>query len=69
MTCKRVHKSLSQTLCKPYSNCNVKGIVKTLKTICYDIFREIKLESINYSNYNSFILISSREIIEYIEKK
>ncbi len=69
MTRKRVHESLSRTLCQPCGHCNGKGSVKTLQTICYDIFREIKSESTNYSNYNGFMLISSQEIINYIEKE
>ncbi len=69
MTRKRVHESLSRTLCQPCDNCKGKGSIKTLQTICYDIFREIKSESTNYSNYNGFMLISSQETIDYMEKE
>ena len=69
MTRKRVNESLSRTLCQPCDHCKGKGSIKTVQTICYDIFREIKLESINYSKYNSLMLISSKQIIDYIEKK
>ena len=69
MTRKRVHESLSRTLCQPCGHCNGKGSIKTLQTICYDLFREIKSESTNYSNYNGFMLISSQQIIDYIEKE
>ena len=69
MTRKRVYESLSRTLCQPCGHCKGKGSIKTLQTICYDIFREIKSESTNYSNYNGFMLISSQEIIDYIEKE
>ncbi|MFT5950519.1 MAG: ribonuclease G [Francisella sp.] len=69
MTRKRVHESLSRTLCQPCGHCKGKGSIKTLQTICYDIFREIKSESTNYSNYNGFMLISSQETINYIEKE
>ncbi|MDE5039584.1 Rne/Rng family ribonuclease, partial [Francisella tularensis subsp. holarctica] len=43
--------------------------VKTVQTICYDIFREIKSESKYYPSYNDFLLISSEKIIDYIEKE
>ena len=69
MTRKRVHESLSRTLCQPCYHCKGKGTVKTLQTICYDIFRELKSESVNHPNYNAFLLISSGEIIDYIEKE
>ncbi|AJI53159.1 Rne/Rng family ribonuclease [Francisella philomiragia] len=69
MTRKRVHESLLRTLCQPCEHCNGKGSVKTLQTICYDIFREIKSESKNYPNYNNFLLMSSKKIIDYIEKE
>ena len=69
MTRKRVHESLLRTLCQPCEHCNGKGSVKTLQTICYDIFREIKSESKNYPSYNDFLLISSEKIIDYIEKE
>ncbi|AJC48394.1 Rne/Rng family ribonuclease [Allofrancisella guangzhouensis] len=69
MTRKRVHESLSRTLCQPCEYCNGKGSTKTLQTICYDIFREIKSESKNYPTYNGFLLISSEKIIDYIQKE
>lgn len=69
MTRKRVHESLLRTLCQPCEHCNGKGSVKTLQTICYDIFREIKSESKNYPNYNNFLLMSSKKIIDYIERE
>lgn len=69
MTRKRVHESLSRILCEPCKHCQGKGAVKTLQTICYEIFREIKSEFENYPNYNGFLLISSEEIIEYLERE
>ena len=69
MTRKRVYESLSRILCKPCETCKGKGVVKTLQTICYDIFREIKSEAKSYPTYKSFLLISSDEIIEYLEKE
>ncbi|QIV96789.1 RNAse G [Allofrancisella inopinata] len=69
MTRKRVHESLARTLCQPCECCKGKGSTKTLQTICYDIFREVKSESKNYPNYNGFLLISSEKIIDYIQKE
>ncbi|MCL4114420.1 UNVERIFIED_CONTAM: hypothetical protein GTU68_041310 [Idotea baltica] len=69
MTRKRVYESLSRTLCQPCKSCNGKGTIKTLQTICYDLFREIQSEARNYPNYNNFLLISSEDVIKYIEKE
>jgi ribonuclease G len=69
MTRKRVYESLSRTLCQPCDNCKGKGVVKTLQTIIYDIFREIKSEARNYPTYKSFLLIASNEIIDFLEKE
>ena len=47
----------------------VKEMLKHYRLFAYDIFREIKSEAINYPNYNNFLLISSKKIIDYIERE
>lgn len=69
MTRKRVHESLARTLCEPCHSCNGLGDTKTLQTVCYEIFREIQSESKNYTEFNTFLLISSVEIIDYIKNE
>lgn len=69
MTRKRVHESLSRTLCNPCNTCDGKGTIKTRQTICYDIFREIQSEAANYSNYNDFLILASQKIVKYIESE
>ena len=41
MTRKRVKESLSQSLCQTCIYCDGKGMIKSITTICYEIFREI----------------------------
>ena len=41
MTRKRTTESLGHRLCEPCSTCNGKGIIKTVETVTYEIFREI----------------------------
>ncbi|ELA09396.1 ribonuclease [Moraxella macacae 0408225] len=41
MTRKRTRESLQQKLCKPCSSCEGKGFVKSSKTLCFEIFREL----------------------------
>jgi ribonuclease G len=42
MTRKRTRESLTKTLCMPCPHCDGKGFVKSPKTICHEIFREIE---------------------------
>lgn len=42
MTRKRVRESLSRTLSETCPYCEGKGFVKSLRTLCYEIFRKIK---------------------------
>ncbi len=45
MTRKRTRESLAQVLCEPCPTCNGRGEVKTARTVCYEILREILRES------------------------
>lgn len=42
MTRKRTRESLVKTLCQPCPHCDGKGFVKSPKTVCHEIFREIE---------------------------
>ncbi len=42
MTRKRVRDSLSRILCEPCPYCEERGHIKSARTVCYEIFREIK---------------------------
>jgi ribonuclease G len=41
MTRKRVRDSITRILCEPCPYCEGRGTVKSARTVCYDIFREI----------------------------
>jgi len=41
MTRKRVRESLGRTLCEPCPYCEGKGFVKSPRTLCYEIFRDV----------------------------
>jgi len=49
MTRKRTRESLSRMLCEPCPTCEGRGQVKTARTICYDIMREILREARQFS--------------------
>ncbi|MGZ3711201.1 MAG: Rne/Rng family ribonuclease [Bdellovibrionota bacterium] len=42
MTRKRTRESLNHVLCESCPYCNGKGFTKNLRTVCYDIFRELE---------------------------
>ncbi|RZA07526.1 MAG: Rne/Rng family ribonuclease [Proteobacteria bacterium] len=42
MTRKRTRESLNHVLCEACPYCNGKGFTKNLRTVCYDIFRELE---------------------------
>ncbi len=42
MTRKRTRESLNHVLCEPCPYCNGKGFSKNLRTVCYDVFRELE---------------------------
>ncbi len=63
MTRKRTRESLAQMLCEPCSVCDGKGIVKTARSVTYDIFREILREARQF-NPREFRVVASPKVIE-----
>jgi ribonuclease G len=61
MTRKRTRESLEHILCVPCPLCNKRGSVKSLRTICYEIFRELKRVSQSYS-WPGFLVITSTAV-------
>ena len=45
MTRKRTRESLAHVLCEPCPTCSGRGVVKTARTVCYEILREILREA------------------------
>jgi len=45
MTRKRNREDLTRMLCEPCSYCNGEGVVKSRRTVCYEIFRKITRQS------------------------
>ncbi len=63
MTRKRTRESLAHQLCEPCAVCEGKGIVKTARSVTYDIFREILREARQF-NPREFRVIASPKVIE-----
>ncbi|WP_213959316.1 MULTISPECIES: ribonuclease G [unclassified Variovorax] len=63
MTRKRTRESLAHMLCEPCAACNGQGIVKTARSVAYDVLREILREARQFTP-REFRIVSSPQVIE-----
>jgi ribonuclease G len=63
MTRKRTRESLAHILCEPCPACSGKGQVKTARTICYEILRELLREAKQF-NPREFRILASQLVID-----
>jgi len=65
MTRKRTRESLAHMLCEPCPTCGGKGQVKTPRSVCYDILREILREARQF-NPKEFRIVASPAVVEML---
>ena len=65
MTRKRTRESLAHMLWEPCPTCEGKGQVKTARSVCYDILREILREARQF-NPKEFRVIASAAVVEML---
>ena len=58
VTRKRTRESLEQIICEPCPTCAGRGVVKTPRTVCYEIFREILREARQFEGAEYMVLAS-----------
>ena len=63
LTRKRTRESLAHMLCEPCTVCHGQGQVKTARTICYEILREIHREARQF-NPREFRIVASQDVID-----
>lgn len=63
MTRKRTRESLAHMLCEPCTACSGKGNVKTARSICYEVLREILREARQF-NPHEFRIVASPKVVE-----
>jgi ribonuclease G len=63
MTRKRTRESLAHILCQPCPTCEGRGQVKTARSVCYDILREILREARQFAP-KEFRVIASAGVVE-----
>ncbi|MET0382979.1 MAG: ribonuclease G [Burkholderiaceae bacterium] len=65
MTRKRTRESLAHVLCRPCPTCEGRGQVKTARSVCYDVMREILREARQF-NPKEFRVIASASVVEML---
>ncbi|MFZ4551219.1 MAG: ribonuclease G [Aquabacterium sp.] len=65
MTRKRTRESLAHLLCVPCPTCEGRGQVKTARTVCYNILREILREARQF-NPREFRVVASAAVVEML---
>jgi ribonuclease G len=63
MTRKRTRESLAHVLCEPCPTCQGRGQLKTSKTVCYEILREI-LRSARQFDAKEYRILGSQPVID-----
>ncbi len=66
MTRKRTRESLAHVLCEPCPTCGGRGEIKTAKTMCYEILRELLREARQF-NAREFRLVASSSVVELLQ--
>jgi ribonuclease G len=65
VTRKRTRESLSQLLCEPCPMCQGRGMIKTTRTVCYEILQEIRREACQF-NATAFRVVAHPDVIDML---
>jgi ribonuclease G len=68
MTRKRTRESLAHVLCEPCPTCEGRGEVKTARTVCYDILREVLREA-RANPAKQFRVLASQEVVDLFQEE
>lgn len=63
ITRKRTRESLARVLCEPCPTCSGAGQIKTARTVCYEILREIQREAGQF-NPREFRLVAAQSVVD-----
>jgi ribonuclease G len=69
MTRKRTRESLEHILCEPCATCGGRGVLKTARTVCYEVLREILREARQFDAREFRILASQTVIDLFLEEE
>ncbi|MBK5915016.1 ribonuclease G [Rhodocyclus purpureus] len=68
MTRKRTRESLAHVLCEPCPTCQGRGEVKTSRTVCYEILRELLREARQF-NAREFRVLAGPSVIDLFQEE
>ena len=68
MTRKRTRESLAHVLCEPCQACGGRGEVKTARTVCYEVLREILREARAF-NAREFRVLASQAVCDLFQEE
>lgn len=68
MTRKRTRESLEHILCDPCPYCQKRGSIKSVQTVSYEIFRDLKRLAIIYT-CPGLVVHAAGEVIEYLKRE
>jgi len=63
MTRKRTRESLEHLLCEPCQTCQGRGFVRSVETICHDIYREVLRQSAQF-RVEQLMILAHPEVVE-----
>jgi ribonuclease G len=64
MTRKRTRESLAHILCEPCPTCSGRGEIKTARTVCFEILREILREARQFAETREFRILASQTVVD-----
>jgi len=65
MTRKRTRESLEHVLCVPCPVCEGRGTIKSVETVCFEVFREILREARAF-DAQKFLVLASQEVVDQL---
>lgn len=65
ITRKRTRESLARQLCEPCPMCSGRGQIKTARTVCYEILREIQREAGQFSP-REFRIVAAQSVVDLL---
>ncbi len=68
MTRKRTRESLAHVLCEPCAHCGGRGEVKTARTVCYEVLREILREARAF-NAREYRVLASQPVCDLFQEE
>ena len=65
MTRKRTRESLEHVLCDTCPTCEGRGTIKTAETVCYEIFRDILREALQF-DAKELLVLAGQDVVDLL---